>query len=83
MSAIIACAIGCITLKKVLAPKSRAAISQTDGVPPLLMTMPKATVSRNCSVVKRTTRRLRPMPRRTDASDSQPPIGKRRCPHRR
>ena len=79
MSAIIACAIGCIALKKVLAPNSRAAISQTDGAPPV-MTSPNATVSRHCSAVKVTTRGLRPIPRRTATSESQPPTGKPMMP---
>jgi hypothetical protein len=66
-------------LKNVLAPKSSAAISHTDGAPPV-MTSPKATVSAHCSAVNGSTRRLRPMPRRTDTSDSQPPIGNPRMP---
>ena len=40
MSAIIACAIGCMALKKVLAPNSSAAITHTDGAPPA-MTKPE------------------------------------------
>jgi hypothetical protein len=59
MSAIIACAIGCMALKNVLAPKSSAAITHTDGAPPV-MTSPKATVSAHCSAVKTRTRGLRP-----------------------
>ena len=55
MSAIIAWAIGCIALKNVLAPNSRAAMSQTDGAPPVI-TSPKATVSRHYSAVVTTVR---------------------------
>ena len=73
-------AIGCIALKHVLAPNSSAAISHTDGCPPPAITAPNPSVSTSCAAVNPTVSRLRPSPRRTATSDSQPPIGKPRMP---
>src|SRR3954454_3133036 len=79
MSATIACAIGCIALKNVLAENSSAAISQTDGEP-AATTSPNATVSTHWTDVNAITSGLRPIPRRIATSDSQPPTGKPRMP---
>src|SRR3954452_743718 len=79
MSATIACAIGCIALKNVLAENSSAAISQTDGEP-AATTSPNATVNTHWIAVNATTSGLRPVPRRMATSDSQPPTGKPRMP---
>ncbi len=79
MSASIACAIGCIALKNVLAENSSAAITQTFAPPPAT-TKPKISVSTHCAAVKPTTSGLRPIPRRTATSESQPPTGKPRMP---
>jgi hypothetical protein len=76
MSASIAWAIGCIALKNVLAANSSPAISHTGGAPDAT-TIPKITVSKHCVAVKPTTSGLRPIPRHTATSDSQPPVQRR------
>src|SRR3954462_10872206 len=79
MSATIACAIGCIALKNVLAANSSPAMSHTDGKPDAT-TMPNATVKTHCVAVNAITSGFRPRPRRLVTSESQPPAGKPRMP---
>src|SRR3954454_3231433 len=75
MSGTIACEIGCSALKNRLALNSRPAISHTFGCPPAI-TKPNATVSTHWMAVKVRSMPLRPQPRWTAQSDSQPPAGK-------
>src|SRR4051794_20125275 len=79
MSDTIAWAIGCSALKNRLAVNRRAAINHTFGCPPAI-TKPNPTVRAHWMAVKLSSMPLRPQPRCTAQSDSQPPAGKPRRP---